>query len=82
MVEVCCGGGGGFHHGFAVVACFLRFVLVSVARGFGFVHGDDGGGRWFLGFICVLAHGGFATWFLGHGGFVVMVGLLLCSWLV
>ena len=49
MVEVCCGGGDGFHHGFVVVACFLQFVLVYVAGGFGFVHGDDGGGRWFLG---------------------------------
>ena len=34
MVEGCCGGGGGFHYGFAMVACFLQFVLVSVARGF------------------------------------------------
>ena len=34
---------GGFHYRFAVLACFQWFVWVSIAGGFGFVHGgaDD-----------------------------------------
>jgi len=34
-----------------------------------------GGGRWFLGFDWV-GHGGYATWFLGHNGFAVIVVLV------
>ena len=46
------------------------------------VHSGDGGGRQFLGFVWV-GHSGFATWFLGHDGFAVMVVLVwwcFCRW--
>ena len=39
------------------------------------VHGGDGGGKWFLGFVWV-GHGGYAAWFLGHDRFAVMVVLV------
>ena len=45
------------------------------------IHGGDGSGRWFLGFVWV-GHGGFAAWFLGHEKFAVVVPLsLVVVWL-